>query len=574
MAVKSGSLMAKVLKRVILFTGLAIFTYTAIDIIGRSSNQTQILKTSMDNMVQRTAFSLAQPLWDVNKAGADRILSFEMADPNVRGAVASSVIGEEKTFFTGVFKPEALGETMVTNSAEEALKSVSPQWNKVESPITYNDNTVGHLEIYYSTEVLGILIRDLILQGLIVFIGLNLVVSMVLYFVLKMAVITPLAKMGQILKEISTGEGDLTKRLDNSSKDEVGQLSGYFNDFVSSLGSLIGSVITSTNSALNNSTSLSSATTETSASLEQIRANIEFMQKKTNTLDEEINKSFEMVKVLQSSVSNVGDQIQTQSQEINQSSSAIEEMSASIDNVARTAEGKVKTVHELQDIAVSGEKVMEQTISIIKKVTASTNLIMEMLKVINQIASQTNLLAMNAAIEAAHAGEAGQGFAVVADEIRKLAESSGNNAKSISVSLKEILGHIKVSEESALKSGKYFKDIVGQVEEVATSMVEIKTAMSELSDGSKQIIDSLSTLVNTTSKVTAASVEMESQSEALGASLNQVADISKDTRTGMQEITLGVTEINRAVSEISYAGTENEQNVASIKALTNKFKVE
>ena len=566
--------MAKVLKRVVLITGLAILAYSSVDIIYRSSALSSSLKESMDIAVKRTAFSLAQPLWDVNKAGADRILTFELEDKNIRAAVASSVIGEEKTFFTGVFKQTADGITMAMESKEMSAQVLLPDWLAVEAPIEYNGNKVGHLSIYYSTESLGALVTSLIIQGIAVFILLNFIVSIVLFFVLRMAVIKPLSKMGDLLKEISTGEGDLTKRLEANDRDEVGILSGYFNDFASSLGSLIGKVILSTTAAMNNSTSLSSATTETSASLEQIRANIEFMQKKTNTLDEEITKSFNMVRILQSSVSNVGDQIQTQSQEINQSSSAIEQMSASIDNVARTAEGKVRTVHDLQEIAISGEKVMEQTITIIKKVTASTNLIMEMLKVINQIASQTNLLAMNAAIEAAHAGEAGQGFAVVADEIRKLAESSGNNAKSISVSLKEIIGHVKVSEESAVKSGKYFKDIVGQVEDVATSMVEIKTAMSELSDGSKQIIESLSTLVNTTSKVTASSVEMEQQSEELGHSLNQVSDISKDTRIGMQEITLGVTEINNAVSEISHAGNENEQNVSTIFSLTKKFKVQ
>ena len=367
--------------------------------------------------------------------------------------------------------------------------------------------------------------------------------------------------------------GDLTVRAAVSARDEIGKVADYFNDFIGTLESMVQRVKSESDGVGAISQDLAASSEETAASLHEIRTNTEHMKDKIVRLDEEISDSASSARDLRDYIGRLAELIQNQAAAITQSSASIEQMGASINNIAKTAEEKLRISTELESTAQGGQSEMEETEQVIKKVAQSAGVILEMIEIIQGIASKTNLLAMNAAIEAAHAGEYGKGFAVVADEIRNLAESSAESAAQITHSLGEVMGYIKVSEASTERTGTAFSQIVDKVKDVADSMSEMKNTTHELSLGAREVLEALGTLVSTTEEVKGSSREMNDRVAAISDAMGRMSDYSSETKNGMEEITIGINEIYKAAEAISRAGTENSESVRRLRDLVARFKV-
>ncbi|HDQ14550.1 MAG TPA: DUF3365 domain-containing protein [Sediminispirochaeta sp.] len=381
----------------------------------------------------------------------------------------------------------------------------------------------------------------------------------------------PLSEYIENFQKVS--HGDLTVRSSVDSRDEIGRLSDYFNAFIDSLNQMMGGIQDVTEDTRHISENLASSSNQTAAAIEEMRANSEQMNKKMNKLDSEVQSSKEAADNVRDFLSNLNEQISSQASAITESSASIEEMSASIQSIARVTEEKKAVAEQLEQTSEQGEEEMENTRQLMKKVAQSADVMMEMIEVIDGIASQTNLLAMNAAIEAAHAGEAGKGFAVVADEIRNLAESSSNSAKEISKSLKDVIDNITISENSTEKTGKMFEDMLEMVREVSKSMAEMQDSTRELSDGSNQIVEALNSLVEITQEVQDSSGEMDNRVNLITSSMETLRDISADSTQGMQEMAQGILEVANAAQSVSDAGEQNSESVQHLEQLVSRFKL-
>lgn len=401
---------------------------------------------------------------------------------------------------------------------------------------------------------------------------LAIVIVIIVITVITKKITKPIIRLQEISDSLK--QGDFTHKIKITSSDEIGVLSNYFNEFIENLNSTVRDIKNSTTNAKKVSMKLSYTSTQSASSLEEMRSSIENMKDETIVLDNEMESSNKSTKEVKDFITKVVSLISTQVAAVRQSSESLQSMYDSIQNVTNLSEKKLKIARKLENTASNGQGEMKEAMSTITKVAESADLIMEMIGVINGIAKKTNLLAMNASIEAAHAGHSGKGFAVVATEIRKLAEDTAKNSREISDSLKEVIDYIHISEETTDKTGNLFAGMVNEIKEVAHSMAEIKNNMNELSDNSDQVKKTLNKLVELTENVQSSSDEMDKRISKISESVQNINNTSTGVKHGMEEVNIGINELYEMIQKVSDAGLENAESVKKIEALLERFKVD
>jgi methyl-accepting chemotaxis protein len=273
-------------------------------------------------------------------------------------------------------------------------------------------------------------------------------------------------------------------------------------------------------------------------------------------------------------IDKLSDHVDRQGESVSQSSSAIEEMLANIQSVTQTLIKNSDNVKDLIDASEVGRTGLQEVAADIQEIARESEGLLEINAVMQNIASQTNLLSMNAAIEAAHAGEAGKGFAVVADEIRKLAENSGEQSKTISAVLKKIKDSIDKITKSTNSVLNKFEAIDNGVRTVSEQEENIRSAMEEQGAGSKQILDAIGQLHDATQLVKNSSSEMREGSRQVIHESKNLELVTQEITNGMNEMATGADQINTAVTTVNNISGENKENIEVLVREVAKFKVE
>jgi len=409
---------------------------------------------------------------------------------------------------------------------------------------------------------------------LIIFLSVFIIISIIMFFIITITAVKPLVKVNNMLIDISQGEGDLTKDLIISSNDEVGDISKSFNEFLYKMKYIIENIKLATKVTVGAKESLSATAEETAAAVVEISANVSGVKNQFTTLDESIYSTSESVNEIQEVIANLGNQIEDQSSAVEESTAAINEMVASLVNVAGITRNKKEATDKLVVITKTGGEKLSDTTKIVNDVNSSISVISEMVDVINGIASQTNLLSMNAAIEAAHAGDAGKGFAVVADEIRKLAETSAENAKGIGQELNEIVNKIVAAASSSKDTGSAFEEILKEVIEVSHALAEIDSSTLELSKGGEQILQAMQLLNDVTIEVKDGSSKMSSGTLSIVKSMQLITRVSSEALGSMEEISTGTEEISLALTNLTDLTNTLDDASVSLESEVNKFKID
>jgi len=436
-----------------------------------------------------------------------------------------------------------------------------------------NSNTtwtimVGSTESYILQDVnkLKTFVIILALSALIVAV-------LIIYFVLD-NMTKPIVNVADTLKDISEGEGDLTRSIPVQSKDEIGDLSLYFNKTLEKIKNLVVIIKRETNNLNNIGNDLASNMNETAAAVNQITANIQSIKGRVINQSASVTETNATMEQVVTNINKLNEHVETQSRNISQVSSAIEEMVANISSVTNTLISNGANVDTLKEASEVGRTGLQEVATDIQEIARESEGLLEINSVMENIASQTNLLSMNAAIEAAHAGEAGKGFAVVADEIRKLAESSSEQSKTIGTVLKKIAESINKITQSTDNVLKRFEAIDSSVKTVSQQEENIRNAMEEQQQGSKQILQSASGLNETTMHVKAGSAEMlEGSKEVIHESVN-LERVTQEITSGMNEMAIGAEQVNTAVDHVNGISSKNRDTIAVLLREVSRFKVE
>lgn len=211
-----------------------------------------------------------------------------------------------------------------------------------------------------------------------------------------------------------------------------------------------------------------------------------------------------------------------------ESSSSIEQMVANVQSITRVLEQNAQSVQSLEDASETGREGLDHIAALISQIAGQSDGMIEASTVIQRIASQTNLLAMNAAIEAAHAGQYGRGFAVVADEIRKLAESAGAQASSISKVLKNLKGLIDQTTDSSREAQRRFGQVLSLTAQVREQEAVIRNAAEEQNIGGKQVLEALTQINLLTTTVKDQSADLLRSSTEILSEITRLAQMSKE----------------------------------------------
>ena len=376
----------------------------------------------------------------------------------------------------------------------------------------------------------------------------------------------------RLLNDISS-RGDLTCRININMTDDFGLLISSVNTLIEKLSSMIKDFKAETDAVTESAGIISKSARYATGALGVMNHSLQHIDENSKKQDELVEITDENIVMLADSIDTVKLHVTQQTEAVKSISTAISKMTESISSVADTAKQAQEVSQGLSERSDVGNTAVEHAVTAMKEIQTVSEEVRKLLKVIQGIASQTNLLSMNAAIEAAHAGEFGAGFAVVADEVRSLASSSSSSARDIQVKIKEMMEKTTAGVEAITSAGAAFQGIRDNVVENATLVKNIYDAMIAQNESASDTKQAADDLVEAIHAIRDLAEEETEGAEKLRNSMDAVVAASKSTMAAVQESLEATANMKNTVSLVDSSAVGNKESVEKIHNHVEQFIV-
>ncbi|MBQ7612967.1 MAG: methyl-accepting chemotaxis protein [Spirochaetaceae bacterium] len=386
-------------------------------------------------------------------------------------------------------------------------------------------------------------------------------------------IIKPLVRVKTSIANIASGDADLSQRIDGVSNDEIGALIEDFNKFVLKLQMIMKDVKDSKNELSKSGENLSEHAIDVATSINEIISNIQSISKQIGQQFNSVDKQVYAINKIASNITDLQNLISSQVDGVNQATSVVHKMVHDTYQVNDTVDKMAQAFMILEKNANDGILKHKAVDEQIRSIAQQSEMLHNANVAISNIASQTNLLAMNAAIEAAHAGDAGKGFGVVADEIRKLSATSSNQSKTIGEQLNIIRNSIAQIVKSSEDSNEAFSHVSGQITTTDNLVEQIKATMLEQQVGSKQITEVLTNMNNSSEQVKSRASEINYESKLIANEAQELHEFTKLMKSGIDEMSIGAQKINESGALLRDITSVVGESINKIENQIDQFKV-
>ena len=403
-----------------------------------------------------------------------------------------------------------------------------------------------------------------------------LVIALLVIFTMR-NIFNPIMEIRSTLHDIASGEADLTSRLNtniNTPFKAIHEIVNGFNAFMEKLNSIIGELKLSGQRLSQVQDDMKQSVQQTSDSMTNIRLSIDNVQSQISSQATGFTEAAAVVQEVTSNISTLNKMIDSQSLSIQESSTAIGGQIQRISNISQSMKELTESFNQLDSATQNGMEKQKHVNERIAQIEEQSQMLQTANKAIASIAGQTNLLAMNAAIEAAHAGAAGQGFAVVADEIRSLSVTSSTQSKTIGTQLRNIQESIKEIVTASQASSDAFLGVSQRIQSTNGIVHTMQASLEEQQADSKEVVSSLSLMDSNTKEVRNASMQMAEGSAQVLDEMNRLRNSAEAVRTSILEMSENAQSIVKSGAALDESVTRMNESVTQIGSEINSFKTE